>query len=44
MLDSMQYDPIQGQDQDHEPLKVGNPYIFNSYLFHQLQWEPATDH
>jgi len=28
MHDSMQYDPIQGQGQDHEPLKVGNPSIF----------------
>jgi len=28
--DGMQYDPIQGQG--HEPLKVGNPSIFNSYL------------
>ena len=25
MHDSMQYDPIQGQD--HEPLKVGNPAV-----------------
>ena len=23
MHDGMQYDPIQGQDQGHEPLKVG---------------------
>ena len=30
MHDSMQYDPIQGQG--HEPFKVGNPAIFNSYL------------
>jgi len=26
MHDSMQYDPNQGQG--HEPLKVGNPYMF----------------
>jgi len=26
----MQYNPIQGQG--HEPLKVGNPAIFKSYL------------
>jgi len=32
MLDGMQYDPIQGQGQGHEPLKVGNPAIFKSYL------------
>ena len=24
MRDGMQYDPIQGQGQGHEPLKVGN--------------------
>jgi len=24
MHDGMQYDPIQGQGQGHEPLKVGN--------------------
>ena len=30
MHDGMQYDPIQGQG--HEPLKVGDPSIFNSYL------------
>jgi len=41
MHDSMQYDPIQGQD--HEPLKVGNPgIIFKSYL--HLQCDLATDH
>jgi len=34
MHDSMQYDPIQGQVQYHEPFKV---------LCH-LQWELATDH
>ena len=32
MHDSMQYDPIQGQG--HEPLKVGNPFIFKSCLLH----------
>jgi len=39
----VQYDPIQGQS--HEPLKVGNPSIFESYLLHHLQWELvlATD-
>jgi len=41
MHDGMQYDPIQGQG--HEPLKVGNPSIFKSYLRH-LQWELTTDH
>jgi len=41
MLGSVQYDPIQGQG--HEPLKGGNPSIFESYLPH-LQQELATDH
>ena len=31
MHDVMQYDPIQSQG--HEPLKVGNPSVFKSYLF-----------
>ena len=46
MHEGMQYDPIQGQGQGHEPLKVGNPSIsiFQSYLFRHLQWELATDH
>lgn len=30
--DCMQYDPIHGQGQGHEPLKVGNSAIFNGYL------------
>jgi len=42
MHDGMQYDPIQGQG--HEPLKVGNPAIFKSYLLCHLQWELATGH
>jgi len=33
MHEGLQYDPIQGQDQGHEPLNVGNPSIFKSYLF-----------
>jgi len=32
MHDGMQYDPIQGQGQGHEPLKVGNSAIFDGYL------------
>ena len=28
---------IQGQNQGHEPFKVGNPTIFKSYLFRHLQ-------
>ena len=42
MHDSMQYDPIQGQG--HEPFKVGNPAVFQSYLLRLLQWKLATDH
>ena len=38
----MQYDLI--QDQVHEPFKVGNPAIFNSYFLRHLQCELATDH
>jgi len=30
----MHYDPIQGQGQGHEPLNVGNPSVFNSYLLY----------
>ena len=36
MHDGMQYDPIQGQGP--EPLKVGNSFIFTSYLLCHLQW------
>jgi len=32
MYDVMQYDPIQGQGQGHEPLKIGNSAIFKGYL------------
>jgi len=34
MHDCMQYDPIQGQCR--EPLKVGNPSIFKSYIVEHL--------
>jgi len=44
MHDGTQYDPVQGQGQGHEPLKIGNSFIFKSYLLEQLQWELATDH
>jgi len=36
MHDGMQYDPIQGQGQGHEPLKVGNSAIFKGYLLPYL--------
>jgi len=42
MHDGMQYGPIQGQG--HEPFKVGNPFIFKSYLLRNLPWKLATDH
>jgi len=42
--DGMQYDSILSQGQGHEPLKVGNTFIFKSYLLRHLKWEPATDH
>ena len=41
MHDGMQYDLTQRQG--HEPLKVGNTFIFKSYLRY-LQWKLATDH
>jgi len=46
MHNGMQYDSIQvqGQGQNHEPFKLGNPAIFKSYLLRYLQWELATDH
>jgi len=44
MHDVMQYDLIQSQCQGHEPFKVRNLAIFNSYHFRHLQWELATDH
>jgi len=43
MYDSVQYDPIVGKVQGHEPFKVGNPSIFKCYLLCHLQWELATD-
>jgi len=36
MHDSMQYDPIQRQGQDHEPLKARNLTIFDGYLLPHL--------
>jgi len=41
----MQYDPIQGHGQGHEPLKVTNPSIFKSYLpaIYNGSWQLTTD-
>ena len=44
MHDGMQYYPIQGQGQGHDPFKVGKPDIFKSYLLCHLQWELVTDY
>jgi len=44
MHDGMQYDPIQGPGQGHEPLKVGNSAIFKAYLLPHLHWGLANDH
>jgi len=37
MHDGMQYDPIQGQGQGHEPFTVRNSSIFQGYLLSRLQ-------
>jgi len=39
MHDGMQYNPIQGQGQGHEP-----SFHFKRYLLRHLQRELATDH
>ena len=43
--DGMQYDPIQGKGQGHEPLKVGNLAIFKGYLLpiYNGGWQMTTD-
>jgi len=45
MHDCMQYDPIQGQGQGHEALKVGNSAIFKCYLLpiYNGNWQMFTD-
>jgi len=46
MHDGMQYDPIKGQGQSHEPLKFGNLTIFEGYLLPHLYnggWQMTTD-
>ena len=44
MHDGMPYDPIRGQGQGHESVKVRISSIFNIYLLRHLQWELANDH
>jgi len=48
MHDAMQYDPIQGQGQGHEPFEVGNPAIFKSFksissAIYNGSWQLNTD-
>jgi len=45
MHDGMQYDPIQGQRQGHEPLKVGNSAIFKAKAIFSIYnggWQMTT--
>jgi len=44
MHDDVQYDPIQGQGQGHEPLKVVNSAIVIGDLLPHLQWGLANYH
>ena len=44
MHDGMQYDPIQGHGEGHEPFKVGNSAVFKCYFLRHLQRELATEH
>jgi len=44
MHDCVQFDPIQGQRQGHEPFRVGDLAIFKNYFLRHLQWELATDY
>ena len=45
MHGGMQYDPIHGQVQGHEPSKFGNSALFNGYLFpiYNGGWQLITD-
>jgi len=45
MHDRMQYYPIQGQRQGHEPMKVKNSAIFKGYLLpiYYGGWQMTTD-
>jgi len=42
MHDGMQYDPIQGQGQGHEPLKFGNSTTISSPIYNG-GWQMTTD-
>jgi len=44
MHDGMQYDPIQGQGQRHEPLKFGTPFSTPIYsATYNGSWQLTTD-
>jgi len=44
MHDGVQYDPIQGQGQGHEPFKVGNSSIFKAVsAICNGSWQLTTD-
>ena len=45
MHDATPYDPIQGQGQGHETLKVGNSAIFKMYLLpiFNASWQMTID-
>ena len=45
MPEGMQYEPIQGQGQGHEPLIVENSAIFNGYVLpiYNEGWQMTTD-
>jgi len=46
MHDGMQYDPIQGQGQGHEPLKVGKILPFSKAIFSTIyngSWQLTTN-
>jgi len=43
MSDARPYAVCTSQDQGHEPFRIGNPSIFQSYLLHHLEWELTTD-
>ena len=45
IYDGMQYDPIQGQGQGHEPFKVGNPAVSTAVFstVYNASWQLTTD-
>jgi len=43
MYDGIQYDPIQGQGQGHEPSKVWNSAFFKGFPIYNGGWQMTTD-